>query len=251
MVPPTLVQVESHGNNKGGPMSVTRFKSLLATTAVASAALFGAAGAAQAAVYTGSWDPAFGAPVTDLGWSATATFQVDDSCLAQATGNYFATGACSGFEVTAFDVTFYSLGDPAGTATTFSILSSVPATFVTGIQIVDNQLTGLRSNYTTGFLAPAGAAFAAAGSGAYAYYMFFDFDSVDAVAANGVRAYMGLTPNDPAYSNTCFNANEQCVLSQNYSLSELTPAIPEPGTYALMLAGLGVLGFLSRRRRAA
>jgi hypothetical protein len=25
--------------------------------------------------------------------------------------------------------------------------------------------------------------------------------------------------------------------------------IPEPETYALMLAGLGVLGFLSRRRR--
>jgi hypothetical protein len=33
-------------------------------------------------------------------------------------------------------------------------------------------------------------------------------------------------------------------------LSKTLPAIPEPETYALMLAGLGVIGFLARRRRA-
>jgi hypothetical protein len=31
----------------------------------------------------------------------------------------------------------------------------------------------------------------------------------------------------------------------------ITPPIPEPSTYALMLAGLGVIGFVARRRRPA
>jgi hypothetical protein len=36
-----------------------------------------------------------------------------------------------------------------------------------------------------------------------------------------------------------------------FSLANVTtvPAIPEPSTYALLLAGLGVVGFLGRRRR--
>jgi len=34
------------------------------------------------------------------------------------------------------------------------------------------------------------------------------------------------------------------------SADNLVMAIPEPGTYALMLAGLGFLGFMARRRRA-
>jgi hypothetical protein len=34
-------------------------------------------------------------------------------------------------------------------------------------------------------------------------------------------------------------------------VESITAAIPEPETYALMLAGLGAVGFMSRRRKKA
>jgi hypothetical protein len=47
-----------------------------------------------------------------------------------------------------------------------------------------------------------------------------------------------------------FTSNGQ-MKNQTYSIELVTAPIPEPETYALMLAGLGLVGFMARRRKQA
>ncbi|MEO7851449.1 MAG: hypothetical protein ABIR94_04220, partial [Rubrivivax sp.] len=63
-------------------MSMTRARSLFSAVLLGAAATLGGAGTAQAALYTGKWDPAYGSIFPVLGWSATAVIYVPDPCLA-------------------------------------------------------------------------------------------------------------------------------------------------------------------------
>lgn len=48
-------------------------------------------------------------------------------------------------------------------------------------------------------------------------------------------------------SDVCGTGPRTCTNQSDYTLSSVT-AVPEPGTYAMLLAGLGALGFVARRR---
>lgn len=77
-----------------------------------------------------------------------------------------------------------------------------------------------------------------------------DFKKAD-VAYNYSRSSVGLEAGDR--SNTSFSGN---TLQLRWTASNpgdhvrVMTAVPEPGTYALMAAGLAVLGFAARRRKA-
>jgi len=131
-------------------------------------------------------------------------------------GNYLAAGPTAG---TPAEVTFDT------PLTSVSFLWGSPDTF--------NQLTVLSSGVPGGTAFLATDFFAAAmvnGNNANSGYVLFTASAGDTIT--GLR----------------FTSNTNAFESSNYST---TPAIPEPETYALMLAGLGVMGFIARRRKAA
>jgi len=70
------------------------------------------AGAAQAAVYRGVWDPLYGAPFTNLGWRGTAEYYVPEGCISSGTEVVNNASGCDGqAQVTSAQVEFYDTTD--------------------------------------------------------------------------------------------------------------------------------------------
>ena len=199
--------------------------------------MLGTAGSAEAAVYNGRWDPAYGSIFPSLGWQASAVFNVPDTCLALGnSSNHPISGPCAGFDVLSAQVDFYNVASPA------TILGSYvldPDVIVNGVHIAGGQMSGVETGYFDYFVPT----LAIAGGGNYSFSLvLFGGNMAQLIYANPtttspVCAYL------PVGGATCGD-------SDNAAIGVFTAApIPEPQTFALILAGLGAMAFMARRRR--
>jgi hypothetical protein len=224
-------------------MSRTRIRQVLLSTAVALAAAFGAVGSAQAVVYKGAWDPAYLGIFADLGWKANATFDVPVACLGQADGNYTISGSCSGFTILTAELDFYNNTTDSNPSTS-PILESFAlntGVVVNGIHITAGKLDGINTGFFDAEV-PTGGSMSIAGNGAYAFSLIL-------FGGNKAQlAYAKPITESPICATVPVDGAE-CGFSKNTGVGVFAP-VPEPETYALMLAGLAAIGFVARRRRA-
>jgi PEP-CTERM motif len=226
-----------------------RLKNSLASGAVAVAALFGAVAPAQAVVYVGNWDPTFGPIFTNLGFRGTASVFLPNACIGLV-GSFFNNSglACGSgaMQIQSASVELYNITNPTVTLETLNFTSpgavvSIKLVPVAGIGGPSGStLSFLTSNFSTGVLSSI---------------------PLTQIGGNSYKFYLGFTDNTTtlAYTLDNFSALDcsptkpndgSCGFSTVSPEVKFTPAIPEPETYALMLAGLGALAFAARRQRS-
>ena len=216
-------------------MWTMRIRSVLSVLLLSTAAALGSAGSAQAALYTGSWDPPYGGIFPELGWEASAMFDVPDSCLAIGTGyNIEISGACAGFEVLSAEVSFYNIANPGTILNSYAL---DPNVIVNGINLLGGDLAGIDTGFFDFFVSE----LAIAGSGQYSFSL---------ILFGGNQAQL-IFANPPQTSPGCAFLpvpGASCGISANAAIGVFAP-VSEPETLALMLAGLGAIGVVARRRR--
>jgi hypothetical protein len=207
-----------------------------------------AAGPAQATLYSGNWDPTYGGQFQDLGWKATAEFNVPSTCLAKPDGSYLPIGACAGFSVVNAELDFYnaSVNSDPDTSPIVQSFTLNPDAFVAGVDITNNQFTGVDLAVFNAVVPTSDAALAIAGDGSFAFSLV--------LYAGDLAQLVFATP--PAISPLClsplapvlFKAGN-CGVSQTASVGVIR-ALPEPATLALAIGGFAAMGFVARRRKS-
>lgn len=226
-----------------------RLSNLLRGAVVACALGLAGIGAAQAAVFVGSWDPVYGKPFDTgpevLGWRGTAEFEIPDVCIVSGTVD---SDDCAGMQLLNAQVQFYDyINGPVvetfnyGTAD----LDSFSATFGAG-----GVLTSLTSSFFSSRQPDTN----------FSFIELYSF-SLQFVEA-GARMYhtkdfdigwIDIGPFSPEFCKSWHLPNLICGFSGSYSDGTSAPAVPvtfskvpEPGSLALILLA-GVVGLGLRR----
>ncbi len=202
---------------------------------VAAAALLGLSGVSQAALTVYTTEASFNAAVMTPG---TDTF--DDL----GTGNYLGTAPLSrtagsyGYNVTSDIFTAGSGGDPwlsTNAATDVIVFDN----FGAGVKAAGGLFFG--SNFNGQFLAGQSVKVVATDASG---------SSSQTLVNTTTSTFLGFVSTGAMISLTVESVGTNVDVWPAVNNIVLASAVPEPETYALMLAGLGLVGFLARRRRA-
>lgn len=68
-------------------------------------------------------------------------------------------------------------------------------------------------------------------------------------AINGGGAFIGFTDIGKSITSVTYDATNDIVSIDDIRYGNSTAAVPEPSTYAMMLLGLGLAGFVARRQK--
>jgi len=223
----------------------------LALIAAAAGAMLGPA---NAAVYTGNWDPAYGTPFPNLGWRGEATFVIPDICGTPATLSVF---ACPGMALLDATVEFYDTtvaGPAPALATLLWPVAAGPnppaplfqATFLGGM------LNSVQSGYLGPGLVPASSF---AGIDNYEFHLeFLPTGARLTHYQSGLESSLSvqqcaMAAEGTEYEKYCGFSNSNGEGERMTFALATVAAVPEPQSYALMLSGLVAAGIASRRRR--
>lgn len=258
----------------------TRVQKALATAAIAVAALCGGS-SAQAAVYVGKWDPLFGFPFDNagqlLGWSGSVQMYIPDTCLlgtyqtVQGVGCNASGDPSQRQHIIGASISLYDYATSAVKATlAFAPSGLYPFTLNT-VDIFNGTVIGIATSYSEP-LAPSSTF---AGINAYGFALGFSLaNGPSLVAISGMNQFFSeaqiiydLSPSDfqsliagpygNYYSGSIIggairagNGSDPLTLENLTAFRNSFTEIPEPGTLALALSGLGGLLAGLRRKRS-
>jgi len=208
--------------------------------AVAAAATLWLALPAQAAIYTGIWDPTYGAPFTNLGWRGSARFFVPDFCKQTGTVDVSNPQQCDGLaEFLSAEVNFYDT--TSSTGATIATLGFDPNSLLIGtLRFVDGALTELTTTLSN-FVAPSVDLSRFGVSPSTDFSLQFTLD--------GPRLAWG-TCNPDTGGCTVGGFNDAVNFPPRFVITEETTSVPEPGTPWLAVLALALLAAVGHRSGA-